>query len=327
MWPEPYFKLDPSPASTLKLRQSFSGVTLSGNRAGLEWKYGTLLIGEESRIWFRKADRTALYQLVVYWGDRKPELHASAFRFHPRVDLFLEPYSKQPEFVLYFADQNSAQTCFRGMVALQRFAPMVVPGQQSIIPTAAATTATVIKGVGFIESKQRELIKQESTLALEAFSGDLKELQSRANVVLDLVRKCADELATSGRAEEDRDAFDTLLADIGLVNNPVTKQNSGKRYHQELSRQIQDFLHTRNEVVISLPDVFALYNRARGGNALVSPTDLQLACELMTNSSNGANSEALLEYWEFKHSGVKCLRNKLLNGSWSKNKALVWCGM
>lgn len=305
-WPEPYFALDPSAPNTLRLRASFSGITLTGNKPGLEWKYGTLLIGEEERMWFRKADRTQLFQLVTNWFNRKPELHASAFRWNPRIDLFLEPYSKTPEFTIYFADQNSAQTAHALLVRFQTVLPINVPPPAYTKTIVSNKPQTAIRGVQFIESKQRETIQQESKLALQAFSGDLSELQSRAKQVLDLVKKCAEDMQNSNRNE--RDAFDLLLADIGLVNNPVTKENSGKRYHELLSQQIKQFLLPKEEsIVISLPDVFALYNRARAGGpaGLVSPQDVQLACEMLRNGED-------MDYWEFTQSGVKCLRNKRL---------------
>lgn len=50
----------------------------------------------------------------------------------------------------------------------------------------------------------------------------------------------------------------------------------GARYHIELSRQLADFLATplsRCGGLLSLPDVYCLFNRARG-TELVSPDDL-----------------------------------------------------
>lgn len=50
----------------------------------------------------------------------------------------------------------------------------------------------------------------------------------------------------------------------------------GARYHTELSRQLADFLEgplARCGGMISLPDVYCLFNRARG-TELVSPDDL-----------------------------------------------------
>eukprot|EP00878_Enallax_costatus_P026204 GHUV01028090.1.p1 GENE.GHUV01028090.1~~GHUV01028090.1.p1 ORF type:complete len:456 (+),score=176.60 GHUV01028090.1:546-1913(+) len=65
------------------------------------------------------------------------------------------------------------------------------------------------------------------------------------------------------------------------IASPVTKASAGARYQQELSRQLADFLAAplaRAGGVMLLPDVYCLFNRARG-TELVSPDDLMQACE------------------------------------------------
>ncbi|WIA08844.1 hypothetical protein OEZ85_008265 [Tetradesmus obliquus] len=75
---------------------------------------------------------------------------------------------------------------------------------------------------------------------------------------------------------------DTQLQLIAMgIASPVTKASAGARYHQELSRQLADFLAAplaRAGGVLMLPDVYCLFNRARGSE-LVSPDDLLQACE------------------------------------------------
>jgi ESCRT-II complex subunit VPS36 len=75
---------------------------------------------------------------------------------------------------------------------------------------------------------------------------------------------------------------DTQLQLIAMgIASPVTKASAGARYHQELSRQLADFLVgplARAGGVLMLPDVYCLFNRARGSE-LVSPDDLLQACE------------------------------------------------
>eukprot|EP00775_Hariotina_reticulata_P005632 gene5632-5871_t len=74
---------------------------------------------------------------------------------------------------------------------------------------------------------------------------------------------------------------DTQLQLIAMgITSPVTKASAGSRYQQELSRQLADFLAvplSRAGGVLLLPDVYCLFNRARG-TELVSPDDLVQAC-------------------------------------------------
>jgi hypothetical protein len=290
-WPAPYFALDTTPSNTLKLISSFKPVTLSTESKG-ELKNGTILIGQGS-FWFKKEEGTLL-RLVTLW-PRTPELHASIIRLHPRIELFLEMYSKTPEFILYFNDQKSAQLAFGIMLEAEKFPPPP-PLYRSLPPAKPA-----IKGVAYIEQEQSKKIEKESRLTTEAFS-DLNELMSRAGDVMDLVKRCAETLSSS---HKDIDAFDALLAEIGIVDNPVTKGTAGKKYHQELAIQVSSFISKRDppSVVITLPDVYALYNRARGGAGLVSPSDLLAACHVMKDL------QLDFEFIEYS-SGVLALRNK-----------------
>ena len=71
------------------------------------------------------------------------------------------------------------------------------------------------------------------------------------------------------------------LLTLGLTS-PVTKESAGSLYHQQLSRQLADFLPAvleRQGGIMTLPEVYCVYNRARGSE-LVSPADLLRACEL-----------------------------------------------
>jgi len=69
--------------------------------------------------------------------------------------------------------------------------------------------------------------------------------------------------------------MEDLLLDVGIVN-PVTKESAGSLYHRHLSRQLADWLVAvleRRGGVMAAPDIYCLFNRARG-TELVSPEDL-----------------------------------------------------
>ena len=78
--------------------------------------------------------------------------------------------------------------------------------------------------------------------------------------------------------------IDNVLQSIGLIS-PVTKDSAGRLYHRQLARQIVEFLCCQNRLermggMVTLPDLYCLYNRARG-TELVSPDDLYVASKLM----------------------------------------------
>eukprot|EP01095_Lingulamoeba_sp_RSL-Kostka_P018282 TRINITY_DN996_c1_g1_i2.p1 TRINITY_DN996_c1_g1~~TRINITY_DN996_c1_g1_i2.p1 ORF type:complete len:214 (+),score=78.69 TRINITY_DN996_c1_g1_i2:562-1203(+) len=72
-----------------------------------------------------------------------------------------------------------------------------------------------------------------------------------------------------------------LLMNMG-ISNPVTKEHAGVYYHIELAKQLSDFIyHPLKDSpgeMLTLPDVYCLFNRARG-TALISPDDLFKACQ------------------------------------------------
>ncbi|KAE8037897.1 hypothetical protein FH972_010450 [Carpinus fangiana] len=71
------------------------------------------------------------------------------------------------------------------------------------------------------------------------------------------------------------------LLSVGIIS-PVTKESAGALYHQQLCRQLADFVRIpldRAGGMINLIDVYCLFNRARG-TELISPEDLLQACSL-----------------------------------------------
>jgi ESCRT-II complex subunit VPS36 len=73
-----------------------------------------------------------------------------------------------------------------------------------------------------------------------------------------------------------------LVRDLGIVN-PVTRAAAGTLYLQEVARQLASFLRAPLERVggvLSLADVYSLYNRARVTD-LISPDDLVEAARLL----------------------------------------------
>ncbi|ONK61675.1 uncharacterized protein A4U43_C08F32410 [Asparagus officinalis] len=71
------------------------------------------------------------------------------------------------------------------------------------------------------------------------------------------------------------------MLSIGIIS-PVTKESAGAMYHQQLSRQLADFVKLPLEKaggMMAVIDIYCLFNRARG-TELISPEDLLQACAL-----------------------------------------------
>ncbi|KAL7126291.1 hypothetical protein ABFS83_14G176400 [Erythranthe nasuta] len=88
----------------------------------------------------------------------------------------------------------------------------------------------------------------------------------------------------SGANDEElgtKEEMQDWLLSVGIVS-PVTKESAGALYHQQLSRQLADFVKIpleRAGGMINLIDIYCLFNRARG-TELISPDDLLQACSL-----------------------------------------------
>lgn len=170
------------------------------------------------------------------------------------------------------------------------------------------TTSTA--GIAGILRRQEANRKATAEIATEAFS-DLKSLIDKAKEVVAVVERYsaglqekqeaqaagASSAAPSGQGDSEDSTRETedlsnILQDIGIAS-PVTKTSAGTRYHQQLARQLADFLSSppggragartlldRFGGMITLPDVFSIFNRARG-TELVSPADLLTTARLL----------------------------------------------
>lgn len=164
--------------------------------------------------------------------------------------------------------------------------------------------ATSNAGIAGILRRQEANRKATAEIATEAFS-DLKSLIDKAKEVVAVVERYSAALqdkqaavgaSSAGQSGEDstREAEDlsNILQDIGIAS-PVTKISAGTQYHQQLARQLADFLSSppggragartlldRFGGMMTLPDVFSIFNRARG-TELVSPADLLTTARLL----------------------------------------------
>ncbi|GLC37231.1 hypothetical protein PLESTB_001145500 [Pleodorina starrii] len=151
---------------------------------------------------------------------------------------------------------------------------------------------------GIVKREQQKT--EESGRAVEQAFRDLSALMSSAAAMVALAEKFRGVMAADGSGGGGVGGVgggggvvggeDPLLMDLETqqqlislgISSPVTRESAGARYHIELCRQLADFLHLplqRCGGLISLPDVYCLFNRARG-TELVSPDDLLQAAKL-----------------------------------------------
>jgi len=175
---------------------------------------------------------------------------------------------------------------------------------------AASATRARHAGVGGALHRQRAVGAQDERTLGRAFT-DMSALMRTAGELVSLAERFAnatavakkkDAFSSSGTHDSDsNDANDAdatarssdgssddvsremreMLVSLGIAS-PVTKASAGALYHRQLSRQLADWLPAalaRNGGILALPDVFCLFNRARGAE-LVSPEDVLKACQL-----------------------------------------------
>uniref|UniRef100_A0A0C9QMS1 Vacuolar protein-sorting-associated protein 36 n=1 Tax=Wollemia nobilis TaxID=56998 RepID=A0A0C9QMS1_9CONI len=144
-------------------------------------------------------------------------------------------------------------------------------------------------GVSGILRKEQEQWEETDKNLQDAFQ-DLNALMNKAKDMVMLAEKMrlkllAGSSGQSGGVDDEemgsKQEMQDWLLSVGIAS-PVTKETAGALYHQQLSRQLADFVKIHLERyggMIALVDVYCLFNRARG-TELISPEDLLQACAI-----------------------------------------------
>ncbi|KAH8548261.1 EAP30/Vps36 family-domain-containing protein [Umbelopsis sp. PMI_123] len=161
--------------------------------------------------------------------------------------------------------------------------------EQKVEPELERPVVASSRGVGI--SAIQERIEKTRLDAAETLTDAFKDLDGLMAKAAEMV-KLAESITTkinkepqgSGTSENDTLALNTYLMELG-ISNPVTRDSTGSSYHQELARELAEFLVPildRQGGMKSLADVYCLFNRARGV-ALISPEDLyKSSCQFDT---------------------------------------------
>jgi ESCRT-II complex subunit VPS36 len=163
-----------------------------------------------------------------------------------------------------------------------RYVPDEATGlSQSVIPTPTSTPV----GIAGLEKRGLESRKNNEVVIGTAFE-DLEALMASAKDIVALAEKFAVE---SGKgAPEATSLLSESAAALGMVTTR-DKLNSGSDnlYLSELSRNLAEYLTDDRKGVLraeggimSLVDLWAIFNRSRNGVELVSPLDFHKAAQL-----------------------------------------------
>ncbi|KAK9450240.1 EAP30/Vps36 family-domain-containing protein [Limtongia smithiae] len=127
---------------------------------------------------------------------------------------------------------------------------------------------------------------REHTIELMTSLSDLESLMSKAKEMVGLAESFASRLSNApGVPEEARKALLQSSEALSLSSPIVTREMAGagtaNTFYAELARQLAEFLDngvlSREGGILTLFDLYALYNRARGID-LISPKDFSHAC-------------------------------------------------
>jgi ESCRT-II complex subunit VPS36 len=110
-----------------------------------------------------------------------------------------------------------------------------------------------------------------------------------------------DRAASSSSTEASSDSGDaeklaSMIESMGITSALSKKLSGGSAYHKQLARQLVDYLRQNKQLsnaggMMTLTDVYCLFNRARGTN-LISPEDLLKALDLMKELNLGISKRS-----------------------------------
>ncbi|KAL7750991.1 Vacuolar protein-sorting-associated protein 36 [Sorochytrium milnesiophthora] len=179
-------------------------------------------------------------------------------------------------------------------------------------PVSAERGSPAAGGVAAIITRNEQQVKQNEATLQNAFQ-DLDALMAKAADMVKLAESISSKLksnaaastAASSSSQDDISTEETIqfrdfLVNLGITSGGViTKEGSGSSYHRELAKELVMFLDRLLEfqqqqqsqnryrtqhsagAIISLADLYCMFNRARGIGGLVSPNDLLAAAELL----------------------------------------------
>jgi ESCRT-II complex subunit VPS36 len=158
-------------------------------------------------------------------------------------------------------------------------------GSESGTPGTSTPASERTKTVGIAGLEQRRLeVRKNNELVIGNAFEDLEALMASAKEIVALAESFA---SSNDNASSESSAVANALGLITTKDMLGGGSNSESLYISELSRNLAEFLtdDARGVLrkaggIISLVDLWAIFNRARGGVELVSPLDFEKAARL-----------------------------------------------
>ena len=153
--------------------------------------------------------------------------------------------------------------------------------------TQVAPDRTKVVGIAGLERRGQELRKNNEVVLGNAFE-DLEALMASAKDIIALAESFANKSADgSTEANAILQESATALSMVTTKDMLGSSANSETLYLSELSRNLAEYLtdDTRGVLkseggIMSLVDLWAIFNRARGGVELISPLDFEKAARM-----------------------------------------------
>ncbi|OKO99229.1 Vacuolar protein-sorting-associated protein 36 [Penicillium subrubescens] len=180
---------------------------------------------------------------------------------------------------------------------LQNAPPVPPPSQAGALPSGPAiaepqpaTPRATAVGIAGLEQRGLETRMNNQLVIGNAFE-DLEALMASAKQIVALAETLAREsgMTTNGGASAETNAvLSESAAALGMVTTKdMLSSGSENLYLSELSRDLAEYLTDdrkgvlqREGGIMSLIDLWAVFNRSRNGVELISPSDFQRAAEL-----------------------------------------------
>ncbi|KAI8988854.1 EAP30/Vps36 family-domain-containing protein [Pilobolus umbonatus] len=135
-------------------------------------------------------------------------------------------------------------------------------------------------GISAIEDRIEKTTLETNETMADAFQ-DLDKLMSKAVEMVKLAESISNKFSKDPtQSNSELSTLKTYLLNLGITS-PVTKDTAGSIYHQELAKELSDFLgkiFKQDDEIKALTDIYCLFNRASGA-ALISPEDLYKASQ------------------------------------------------
>ena len=238
-------------------------------------------------------------------------------------------------------DRDAALTAIRRAMTRKAWEDRERQAQKEALRPSNNVAARKV-GVGAIITKNELQLKENAKLAESAFGGnknknnntgiltkkkgsqeDIDAFMREATPLLKVIQKYTSTIERERKAaasnnhnggsdngttkqHNDTDKLVSMLENMGMTS-ALSEKQSGSMYHKQLARQIVDFLRHNDKLtkaggMMTLTDVYCLFNRARGTN-MISPDDLLKALDYMKQLRLGMSRRS------FESSGVIVLQD------------------